>query len=62
LAGAWLLAEPATIARYVAVSAFLDWVDTLPDDLPDAEADACCEGDQAARGLDDVSRSTVLSV
>lgn len=52
-ASAWLVAEPPVIARYAAVSAFLDWVETLPDDLPDVEADARYEQEQAARGLDE---------
>ncbi len=52
-ASACLVAEPAVIARYAAVSAFLDWVETLPDDLPDAESDARYERAQAARGLDE---------
>jgi hypothetical protein len=50
-ASAWVIADPATIARYAAASAFLDWVDTLPD----AEADALYEEEQAARGLDETA-------
>jgi hypothetical protein len=53
-ASAWLVAEPATLARHAAVSAFFDWVDSLPDDLPDAEIDRRYEHEQAARSLDDV--------
>src|SRR5262245_14826662 len=40
-ASAWLAAaDPATIPRYAAIFMFLDWVETIPDDLPDSEADA----------------------
>lgn len=53
-ASAWLVAdEPATVARYAAICAFHAWCKQLPDDLPDAEADARYAETLAARGLDE---------
>jgi hypothetical protein len=43
--------DPAALAQGEAVYDFLRWVDALPDDLPDDEADACYERECAARGL-----------
>ncbi len=51
-ASAWLVTnDPALLAHYAAVCAFRSWSDTIPDDLPDAEADVCYEQEMAARGL-----------
>jgi hypothetical protein len=44
-------ADPALYACLVEVDAFLQWVDALPDDLPDAEADARYAAELARRGL-----------
>lgn len=53
-ASAWLVAEePARLAHYAAICAFRIWCEDLPDDLPDAEADARYEQELAARGLDE---------
>src|SRR5262245_57048720 len=52
-ASAWLMAtEPITIQHYAAICSFLDWVETIPDDLPDVEADARYSQELATRGLD----------
>ena len=50
--------DPGDHARQIAVAAFLRWVEALPDDLPDAEADARYERELASRRLteDDVGR------
>ena len=45
--------DPGDHARQIAVAAFLRWVEALPDDLPDAEADARYERELASRGLDE---------
>lgn len=53
-ASAWLVADdPATVAHYAAICAFHTWFEQLPDDLPDAEADARYEQELATRGLDE---------
>lgn len=51
-ASAWLIGSPATISRYASICAFFDWVETLPDDLPDAEADERYERERITRGID----------
>jgi hypothetical protein len=52
-ASAWLVAsDPAAIRRYAAICSFLAWVETIPDDLPDVEADARYMSELATRGLD----------
>ena len=51
-ASAWLVADdPATAARFAAICAFHASIEQLPDDLPDAEADARYEQELASRGL-----------
>jgi hypothetical protein len=53
-------ADPAALAQGEAVHDLLNWLDQLPDDLPDAEADARYERECAARGLTeaDIARWT----
>ncbi len=52
-ASAWLVAsDPTTLPHYAAIGAFLDWVATIPDDWPDAQADAHYAQELATRGLD----------
>jgi hypothetical protein len=43
--------NPATLAQGEAVHAFLNWVEELPADLPDAEAEALYERECTSRGL-----------
>jgi hypothetical protein len=51
-ASAWLvLADPALLSRYATIAAFFAWSEALPDDLPDAEADARYNQELTARGL-----------
>jgi hypothetical protein len=58
-ASAWLVADdPATAARFAAICAFHASIEQLPDDLPDAEADARYEQELAARGLDEALLDT----
>jgi|HigsolmetaAR201D_1030396.scaffolds.fasta_scaffold01090_13 hypothetical protein len=53
-ASAWLQAhDSAIIQHFAAVYSFLEWVETIPDDLPDAEADARYMQALAERGLDE---------
>ena len=52
-ASAWLVAiDPTIIRHYTAICSFLAWVETIPDDLPDKEADARYTQELARRGLD----------
>jgi hypothetical protein len=61
-ASAWLVAtDPTIIRHYAAIFPFLDWVETIPDDLPDAEADARYAEELARRGLDDAQVENVRS-
>jgi hypothetical protein len=51
-ASAWLVAaDPTIIRHYAAIFSFLNWVESIPDDLPDSEADAHYAQELATRGL-----------
>ncbi|MFL5804313.1 MAG: hypothetical protein ACJ8CR_21530 [Roseiflexaceae bacterium] len=52
-ASAWLMADaPTTILHYAAICSFLAWVETIPDNLSDTQADARYAQELAALGLD----------
>jgi hypothetical protein len=41
-----------TAQHYAAICSFLAWAETIPDDLPDVEADARYAQELATRGLE----------
>jgi hypothetical protein len=53
--------DRTTIRHYAALFSFLAWIETIPDNLPDAEADARYAEELARRGLDDAQGENVRS-